>query len=71
MPSSRKRLELGEELGIAAKTGRLSTVKKLIAQGADKEVATEVAGMMMTPLNAAAFTNHVSCAETIYWRNLR
>lgn len=60
MPSSRKRVELGEELGIAAKNGRLSTVKKLLAQGADKEIPTEVMGMMMTPLNAAAFTNNVS-----------
>ncbi|CAM9316167.1 unnamed protein product [Scytosiphon promiscuus] len=65
MPSARKRMELGEELGMAAKNGRLSTVKKLLAQGADKEIPTEVMGMMMTPLNAAAFTNNESCMREL------
>ncbi|CAM9096204.1 unnamed protein product, partial [Hapterophycus canaliculatus] len=65
MPSSRKRVELGEELGIAAKNGRLSAVKKLLGQGAYMEIPTEVMGMMMTPLNAAAFTNNESIVNEL------
>ncbi len=59
MPSSRKREELGHQLGVAAKTGDMSSVTSLLAAGADKEVPTFVSGMMMSPLNAAAFTNNV------------
>lgn len=59
MPSSRKREELGRELGVAATSGRVSAVQHLLAAGADKEVPTPLMGMMMTPLTAAAYTNNV------------
>lgn len=59
MPSSRKQEELGHQLGVAAKTGNMSSVQSLLAAGAEKEVETFVSGMMMTPLNAAAYTNNV------------
>ncbi|CAB1106640.1 unnamed protein product [Ectocarpus sp. CCAP 1310/34] len=58
MPSSRKREELGRELGVAATNGRVSAVQHLLAAGADKEVPTPLMGMMMTPLTAAAYTNN-------------
>lgn len=59
MPSSRKQVELGHQLGVASKTGNMSAVQALLAAGAEKEVPTFVSGMMMTPLNAAAYTNNV------------
>lgn len=59
MSSSRRKEELGHKLGIAAQTGNMSSVLSLLAAGAEKEIPTIVSGMMMTPLNAAAFTNNV------------
>lgn len=60
MPSSARHEALGRDLGVAATQGRLDRVERLLAAGAAKEIPTPVMGMMMTPLNAAAYTNNVS-----------
>lgn len=59
MPSSARQEALGHELSVACKQGHLDRVQRLLAAGAAKEIPTPVMGMMMTPLNAAAYTNNV------------
>lgn len=71
MPVSSARQEaLGHQLGVACKTGHLDKVQRLLAAGAAKEIPTLVMGMMMTPLNAAAYTNNVrSKSNLVCWRS--
>ena len=65
MPSSARQEALGHELGVACKRGHLERVQRLLAAGATKEIPTPVMGMMMTPLNAAAYTNNVRSPPTL------
>lgn len=59
MTTSERQEALGHELGVAAKQGHLDRVQRLLSAGTAKEIPTLVMGMMMTPMNAAAYTNNV------------
>lgn len=56
--------ELGRGLGLAVMKGHMPEVLKLLSAGADLEIQVPVLGMMMSPLNAAAYTNQVRCHST-------
>lgn len=66
----RSRTELGYRLGIAAGEGRLNEVQRLLAADADTEARVPIMGMMMSSLNAAAYTNHVSRPRDLKWCTL-